>query len=260
MNHRTIVVTTTFYRSLEETRLQLALDTITKAKEMDFRILIVDGSPNPQIKQVFQKFGAKVIHQQEPGMGESRRQLFQWAYSMTDPGDVVFWTEPEKTDIIRFISEIVAPIFRGECSISIPVRSEKSWKTYPEFQQVSEAVANRVFREVTGLETDIMFGPVSLGRSILPEFFGCFPEKLGIADNYVQHVAAIAAWKNGHKILSPGVQVDFIYPPEQKSEEEGPLFHQMVTRRLWQLMQLVEADFKLAKLPAKDREEAPAVA
>lgn len=249
MNHRVMVVTTTFYKSITEARFQIALKTIDQAKKNGFRILIVDGSPSSIIGKMFSELGAKVIKQEESGMGPSRRQLFQLAYSMTDPGEVIFWTEPEKSDIIQFIPKIVAPIFCGECSISIPVRTDRSLKTYPEFQQASEAVANYVFWELTGLLADIMFGPIAIERSVLPEFFGCLPEKFKIADNYVQHVAAIIAWRNGHKILSPGVPVDFTYPLEQKTEEEGPLFGQMVTKRLWQLLQLVKADFELMKLP-----------
>lgn len=97
-----------------------------------------------------------------------------------------------------------------------------------------------------------MFGPMALSRSVLPEFSGCHPLKYGIGDNYVQHVATIVAFKKGAIVLSPGVEVDFEYPPEQLEEGNGPLFRQMVEKRLWQLGELVDADLKLAKIPIPD--------
>ncbi len=257
MNHRVLVVTTTFYQSMAETRYKLALETVKKTKEK-YRMLIVDGSPDPKIKETFHELGAKVIHQQKPGMGASRRQLFELAHSITDPGDVIFWVEPEKPNMIDFIPELVLPIFGGFCSISIPVRTKKSWESYPELQQISEAVVNQVFEELTGLQVDIMVGPMAIERSALPDFFGCFPEKFGVMDNYVQHIAVIVAWKNGHKILSPGVPVDFIYPPEQKQQEEGPLFREIIRKRLWQLKQLIEADFKVSKFLGSNKESVAA--
>lgn len=245
MSPRVFVLSTTFYNERTEIRCELALETMSLAREKGYQVLIVDGSPNPGIGKPFQAIGAKVFRQKEPGMGPSRRQVFSIPLVPTNSRDIFFWTELEKTDVIRFIPKIIEPIIRDDCDISIPVRTEKSWQTYPEFQWGSEHIANRVYQEITGLKTDPMFGPVGMNFGALRYFASCEPKKLGVADNYIQHVAPLVALSRGFRILSPGVEVDFEYPARQREEEEDPFFRQMVKKRFWQLDELVDTYFKL---------------
>lgn len=247
MSPRVFVLSTTFYKSEHETRFELALETTALAIKQEYRVILVDGSPSPQIGRAFQDIGAKVFRQKESGMGPSRRQAFSLPLVCANTGDIFFWTELEKTDIIRFIPEIIEPIIKGDCDISIPVRTEKSRQTYPKFQWDVEHVANRVYQEITGLLVDSVFGPVGMNYQALPYFASCEPKKLGVADNYIQHIAPMVAFSRGLRILSPGVEVDFEYPPRQREEEEGPLFRQMVEKRLGQIEELVEAFIKLGQ-------------
>lgn len=242
-----LLVTTTFYKSTGELRFELALETVKRAREEGHRVLIIDGSPDSKIRSAFHEYGARVILQKEQGIGPIRRQLFDEAFSWHD--GLIFWTEPEKSDLVRFIPDIVRPIIEDRCDISIPVRSERSWQSYPKFQRESEATANLVYKESTGIEADPMFGPVAINQRALPYFASCRPGEFDVGDNYIQHVAPLVAVLEGNaKILSPGVEVDFQYPSAQREEEDGPLFRQMVEKRLWQLRELTETYLKFGRL------------
>ena len=247
MKNQIFVAMTTFYKSVNELRFKLACQTVIEAVKFGYRVIIVDCSPDPMVKGTLYKLGAHIFNQKEPGIGPGRRELFGFADSLCDPKDVIFCTEPEKVDIVRFISDIVEPIVAGGVDIVIPKRTKISWDSYPSFQEKSEKIANLVYRKATGMEADPMFGPVAFSRDVA-EYFRYFdPSEYKIADNYVQHYSPLWAKSEGKKVST--VEVDFIYPPEQKLEEEemNRKFGEMVEKRLLQTLQLAEAYFILGE-------------
>lgn len=238
-----VVVTTTFYGSTAEPRFGLTCKTIELARQAGRVVVVVDGSPDPSIADTFRALGALVFPQEKPGMGASRRQAFgcaiQHLRDIGEPKGVVFWTEPEKHDIIRFIPEIVEPLESGALVV-IPNRSQASWKTYPEFQVVSEQAANAAYARHTGREGyDPMFGPVAF--LVTPEIENLLlnfdPEKHGVPDTYVQHY--IPLFLTGETVAS--VEVDFVYPPDQREQEESADNEEIRKKRAWQLETLVKA-------------------
>ena len=56
----TVVVTTTFYKDVNQLRFQLACQMITKARIAGYPVIVVDGSPNPAIANRFRELGAVV--------------------------------------------------------------------------------------------------------------------------------------------------------------------------------------------------------
>lgn len=240
---KTAILTTTFYRTPRETRFHLASQMIGNAIAAGYGAVIVDGSPVPDTSGAFLRLGASVFPQTTPGMGPSRRELFSWAgetlrslhagvaeFPVSD-ADIFVWTE-EKPDLIRSIPQIVAPIERGEADAVVPTRMLESFQgSYPKFQFESEQRANAVFREATGRELDIMFGPIAFRRELLPIFANCNPaERYGLTDTYIQHVALMEAMALGYRVAS--VSINFFYPPVQKAEEEGPLAELMWEKRV----------------------------
>jgi hypothetical protein len=67
---------------------------------------------------------------------------------------VIVWLEPEKSDLIRFIPDIVKPILKDVADIVVPKRSDKSWQTYPSYLRDLEADAHKMFCELSGESTD----------------------------------------------------------------------------------------------------------
>lgn len=263
------MLTTTFYKSVEETRFKLAKELIRQALANDHDVVVVDGSPNPEIREDFATLGPTqlvetpkllVFAQMKRGMGGSRRELFAVARDghdelMHDVGpfsplsrkapSIFVWTEPEKVDLIRLIPKIVAPIVAGEAEIVIPYRTPEGLRTYPVFQQVSEALADLAYMEITGLSGGPMFGPVAFSREVAPLFAECEPMIAGVEDTYIQHYAPMIAFARGRRVEA--VEVDFNYPPEQRAEEEGTLSPEMLEKRMRQATTLIRAYFALGR-------------
>lgn len=239
------VLTTTFYRSPDELRCRLAHRMVKDAVAATQAVLIVDGSPEASISQSLESLGTVVFKQETKGMGPSRRELFNHAGNLDSYGDhqftpdILVWTEPEREDLIRHLSDIIAPIERDEADIVIPWRTETSWASYPAFQIDSEHCSNRVYEAVTGRRHDIAFGPMAFSQKVLPIFARCNPQKSYAAyDTYIQQIAAMEAMAQGYRVTS--VPVDFIYPPEQKEEEEATRRDAMLHYRWRNAMQFSE--------------------
>ena len=244
-----LIASITSYESVNEERFKLAVKMAEEATKAGYTVILVDDSPT-EVWGKLKEAGAHVYRCSEKGMGFARRESVKKAeryLHINHPGEqgVIIMTEPEKSDIIRFIPEIIEEILKGNSDIVIPMRSEKSWKSYPWFQEEIEKVDNFVYSQTTGIRADPMFGPVAFHSDVAPYFKNCKPSTYGVSDNYIQHIAPIEACREGKRICA--VEIDFIYPPEQKAEEEGTKFSETAKKRLWQQKQLVETYFKVGK-------------
>lgn len=246
-----IVVTTTFYKSTDELRFRLACDMVGAAVADGHKVVIVDGSPIPQVAETLRGLGAQVFPQLHKGMGPGRREAFFHSYEIAiqDKIEVILWTEPEKVDLVRWIGKITQPINNRHAPIVIPKRSEKAWETWPAFQRQSEQRANRVYKESFNFDEDLdpMFGPVAFHISRAVDFMMCHMGNAGdeIPDTYIQHYAPLIAHHTGSHIAS--VEIDMVYPPEQRAEEEGSANEAMLAKRKIQLETLTTAYRAIAK-------------
>jgi hypothetical protein len=210
-------------------------------------LVVVDGSPNEDIKMGLKEAGATIFPELHRGMGPSRRQAFFHAFEVAHQHDIniILWTEPEKVDLINSIPKIIEPIEIGEADIVIPCRSAKSWETWPAFQRESEQEANKVYNEVFGVKDfDPMFGPVAFDREFGLSFIASRGSE-SIEDTYIQHYAPReAAFYEDAWVKTE--EIDMTYPPEQRAEEEGALNDAMREKRKQQLVSLTNAYRALA--------------
>jgi hypothetical protein len=236
------LLTTTFYKE-QNARFHLATQTIGNAVAMGYGVTVLDGSPNPEIGNSLKRLAPQisVYRQSVAGMGASRRELFKLASG----ADYYLWTEPEKTDIVRLIPEIMAPFNKGLCAVVIPRRTSRSLKSYPVFQVGSEMAANDEYAMSTGLRCDIMFGPVAFVSSVKSYFEQVNPAKWGAADNYIQHYAPLLIHSKGKNVDT--VNVDFFYPSVQLAEEESELRDEMLKKRQVQFDELTKGYALAAK-------------
>ena len=98
---RVVLVTTTFSPSIDDMRGRLALKTCHMARECDYSIIVVDGSPSQEFKQALRETGATVIDQKEFGMGASRRETLNAGVAYD--AEVVVWLEPEKHPLVPLL-------------------------------------------------------------------------------------------------------------------------------------------------------------
>lgn len=241
---RTLLVTTTVYRSLEDLRFRLACEMVREAVKADYPVVIVDDSPIKEIAQKLQELGAMVFPQTHKGMGPGQREAFFHAVEVaSDMGrEIILWLEPEKGNLVLSIPSIVAPIKNKEASVVIPRRWSASFATWPAFQQTTEREANTAYNEMVNLrDFDPMFGPVAFHLSVANYFVLCqylkdIPE---IEDTYIQLYVPLWYYLSGGKIAS--VEVAITYPPEQKAQEEDALSEEMRKKRLWQMETIIKA-------------------
>lgn len=210
------LVTTTFYKNPDDVRFQLALKTCAAAVTAGYPLHIVDGSPDPQIRNMFEESGAVVAQQKTAGMGASRRQCLNMG--LATEADVIVWLEPEKAPFVPLIPPCAEMILRGY-NIVIPGR--KSLESYPRYQELSELRAMRNIGIMTGRpDIDWMFGPRVLSRrgaQRLADYTGPTPED----DTW--HILVIPVLQEltldtsrvGSRL------VDYTHPPEQTAAEEG---------------------------------------
>lgn len=214
---KVVIVTTTCYKSQAELRFHLACQMVGNAVGSGYQVVIVDGSRNPKIAESLRRIGANVWEQEGATMGASRREAFSIAKGFKP--DIVVWTEPEKGDLIRHIDQLILPIVIGSTDVVLMQRTERSWQSYPEFQQRSEMQANAIFFVETGKKLDIMSGPIALRRDVLDIFALCNPSNFGGFDTYIQHVAVLKAMIAGFRVTEN--PIDFLYPLAQRFEDEA---------------------------------------
>ena len=252
---KVVIATTTFYKE-RSLRFELACETIRKAREAGYEIVVVEGSKDdPSIAETFSKLGAHVYPETLPGMGPSRRLAFFYAYHLIRMSlnlklmEVIIWMEPEKVNFVRHILLMLEKLRETDCDIAIMKRSEASWQTYPDFQRKSEQLTNTAYEEHTGrIGYDPMSGPVAFVISkmkIQPELLLFFnPKMYDLPDTYIQHYLPLFVSED--RVIS--VEVDFLYPLEQKREEERTENETIRKKRQWQMETLIEAYKKLGEI------------
>ena len=217
-----VVVTATFYNEGPDldVRLPLAIATIRAAAVLRLPIIVVDGSPDPEVRRTLEDAGAEVIAQKEPGFGPAVRQVVSAGQDMVPADGFVCWQEPEKMKYIPMVPRLVAAGRRRNAAIVVPKRTETSWKTYPIEQRHQERFINFYVRIISGgrLDFDLTHGP-KLFRGIAVPLVLAYSGRAWDA----HMVPVVRAVKRGMVVIS--VPVGYPYPPAQRRVEEGNEFY-----------------------------------
>ena len=216
---KTALVTTTFSKSVNNLRFQLALKTCQAAKTAGYPIYIVDGSPEPQMSQLLRDAGAIVEIQKEEGMGASRRQCL--AMGLESGADVIVWLEPEKHTLVPLLEPCISLVINNEADAVIPRRPNLDG--YPQYQHFSELRANWEIADVTGrYDIDYLVGPRimnQLAAGHMLQYDGRIGSEKVFNDNWEILFVPILWWLiKGLTVKS--VTVDYQHPPEQLVEDD----------------------------------------
>lgn len=246
----TVIVTSTYYNpnlyrdqtSSDFLRSRLATSLIQRAIDAGYAILVVDGysstenSPDEVLKQ-FEAAGAQLYLAAEAGIGKQRRQVILEAYKLSKP--VIAWTEPEKHTFIPELWKTIEPINNGEADMVIPRRTSLS--SYPTAQQYAEAFGNLFFKQLTGHDLDLWFGPRVWHRDITNVFLDYTGTYGDLWDSL--HLPVLQAILEGKRVKS--VDINYTHPPEQKQLEEHNVSY--TKKRLAQMNNLIPAFDELWK-------------
>lgn len=232
MGLRTIIVTTTFSKSVNDFRSGLALKTVDEAKKIGFEIVVVDGSPDLKFKDALKKAGAIVINESEKGMGASRRQCIKAGFDIG--ADIIVWTEPEKYSFIPLIPRLFKNVDTEVPHIIVPRR--RNLDSYPPYQHFSELRLNHNLGNITGRpELDLPIGPRIISRLAVKYFLDYHGER---GDKWESiFIPVLRALSDEVKVSS--LIIDYIHHPEQTSMETED--EEMKRKRDEQRESLIEA-------------------
>ena len=188
------------------------------ARECDYSIIVVDGSPSQEFKQALRETGATVIDQKEFGMGASRRETLNAGVAYD--AEVVVWLEPEKHPLVPLLDVCIEPIISGRAKVVIPRR--KTFTNYPAYQAESERKGNAAMMQLTGLDLDYYIGPrvlSSVAAQSMATYDGKLDGKQVYGDKWeILFVPLI--WFIDRSWTITSVEVDYIHPAEQLIEDD----------------------------------------
>lgn len=153
--------------STDNTRGDLALQTIEEVLKAGYQLVVMDEDVNESFTQELKKRGVVIRKGNRKGMSPKRQEGFQIA-SQLPKVKFILWTEPEKVDLIKSVPQIVKPLLYNEGDIVVPGRNEESFATYPAYQVPFEQKSNMLwngFLRSRGLldgdaqDLDPWFGP-----------------------------------------------------------------------------------------------------
>lgn len=249
-------------RSIKHTdkiRGDLALEFITRAKQIGMQVVVVDGKSSKTFKNTLKNIPGVIIkNRNSPKRSPAKRQAFKTA-SKIDGVKVIVATEPEKTSVLDSLEQIVTPILENRADFVIPKREEKLFESsYPEYMVESEQEGNSLYGEylkangIMGKDADydFFFGPRAFknDRKILSLFMKKFKIKTGDdnlskdlfdAEEYsnAQYFPLVLALKKKMRILS--VEIPFVYPKLQKENEEVGQRELFIEKRKNQRLSLI---------------------
>ena len=244
---RVILISTTYYHSLSDSRASLAQQTAQAARTHRVPYIVVDGSPSADIAAALEREGATVIREDVKAMG-GKGKGFAYRFGIREAMSrsaalfpaagaeyVICISEPEKVDIVRFLPQLASillpatPAPANSPNILVPARSTGGFASVPVEQRYSELFANRHLANLAqqldppfayttqpaNQPLDLLFGPV-LFHSSVAHYWLAHTSPLWDAQ-IVPYIEA--AYAGDGRVV--GVEVEYRHPAEQTKEEEG---------------------------------------
>lgn len=144
----------------------LVRGALRRLAELGLPTVITDGGSPPEFLAHLKSFdGFYVRALGRPGVVAQTRASMEVAYQRAVP--LVLYTESDKQWFFEHQLEpfLAAAPDADDVGVVFPVRSAASFATYPASQRYAETVTNHLYAEVTGIETDYLYGPVLLNRA-----------------------------------------------------------------------------------------------
>lgn len=241
------IATTTCYNPKSESdviRAGLATNTIERAVEHGYKIVVVDGGSSDEVLREFERRGAAIFIEKTLSMGAGRRWAIQEAYNTGR--EVVAWMEPEKESYVPEIHKTVIPILKGEADMVIPCRGPL--ESYPTAQQYAEPLGNSFWEALTGYRLDVWSGPRTWRRE-LSDYFLRYSGEYGDKWDSI-FIPVMDAIKDDKKVIS--VDVKYVHPKSQTDlENADATFHIKRVEQLQNIMRALQMHW-MKHVPARD--------
>ena len=211
-----VIATSTFYLDANCVRARCAVQMVKNANKAEIPIVVVEGGSPAAFREEIQDLGAIVLDEVPHArgvMGPGRRQAIARGFELTG-GVISNYIEAEKYCLPVYLEELSRPILDGEANLCVPRR--RSLFSYPTAQQLAEPLGNLHFKQLTGLDFDMWFGP-RLFDQTAGKFFLEYDDVYGGSWDPT-HVPVLRCVAAGLRVATN--PVNYIHPSEQTEEEE----------------------------------------
>lgn len=165
------VSTITWARDRKEEK--LLYDSLSALSGKNIHIIAVDGGSNEEFLDSLKKFrNISVIRSSKKGL---QNQVVESLNEAQLSSKYILYAESNKNDFFRnnfdsLLSMSMSIIDKDpNVGIILPSRTEKSFSTYPTFQQRSESFLNVILREFIDKKTgDFAYGPRIIVHDLIP--------------------------------------------------------------------------------------------
>ena len=254
-----VVVVPTRYVDLNDLRYSLALECCQEAVVQQIPMIVVDNSPDPNVRQALAKAGrgttttskswVTVLHYTQGRKGAALREGIRFANEemlKDNPGFIGF-QEPEKIDMLRHWKGMAKHMQAKRIDICVANRKDEIFRlTYPIEQYHSENFANLHLNAVAAQNgfpstLDWTSGPIMFHSKWAPTWLACNGEMwdgqmIPMIRAHYQDEATVGAY-----------EVDFYLPAPMKKQEEGdPEWNEKRLLQLNLLFDIVGAELRKA--------------
>ena len=212
-----IASTITWARSPNEER--AIIDSITELSTRDFKaIVVVYGGSSKQFLDELSAIPKTTIITNADNKGLQYQVVESLRRASKENAGWVFYTESNKFHFFKdkldeFLSTANSYMSQDKnCGIILPLRSKRSFMTFPPFQREAETVINNAIQVVTNQALDCTYGPRIISSDLL-ECLDELPE--GIDWGWMSYVLTVAH-KKGKSIY--GVELDLDCPKDDRAE------------------------------------------
>lgn len=256
-----VVIATTCYPNMNDSRFLLALETVEEAAHLEIPLILIDSSPSEDIRDKLRVMGSVdgksfvdvLVQISKGGKGAALREAIEASnrkvvaeWNNDNSEAIICFQEPEKSNMMKHWKKIVAHMQETGADICVPRRSDMSFKTtYPREQYHSENFGNMyldALAEKVDFEPSIdwLMGPIAW-RYKLSSIWTDYKD----GELWDAQICPLVQAQRYHKAKVTSLEIDYLHPKTQKDvEEENPVF---IEKRLTQLNHIFEKVGKVLK-------------
>ncbi len=163
---------------IERVRAEVFLDSVRKLASFGIPCVALFADTQTTCLDILKRTGVVLVAQQSMGMGNIRREVIREASSLFPKAEFYCWLEPEKSDLPRFISPMVALMSKEKSGLGIFNRT--SMASYPPEQAYYYLFCRTVASNLVGFDFDYAFGPMvmsKLATRFFLEYMGEYGDK-----------------------------------------------------------------------------------
>ncbi len=231
-------IASSLYDDLESVRYKATLQTAEAYQERHIPLVIVDASPLPEVTDALQERGAVVLKAPRPG--RATQYIDGTKFAIQNGAARVVCHEPEKIGMVTFAEPIIEALKTNDAVVI--GRTEGAIGSLPSTMAKTEQLAGWLMQKFLDFPADALSGGRAYTERGAQYLLNYDVEEDGNNNWLFLHLPILAAREAGLPI--GGIQVDLIYPPAMRTEEEAnPAFE---AKRFQQFFMQMEPLLKLA--------------